>query len=39
MVQILHTSANILHDCIHNNVLRMLQQKLHLFVNSEYTKF
>ena len=35
MVQTLHTSANILHIFIHKNVLTMLQQKLHLLVNSE----
>ena len=31
----LHTSANILNVCIHNNVLTMFQHKLHLLVNSE----
>ena len=35
MVQTLHTSANILHVCIHKNVLTMFQQKLHLLVNNE----
>ena len=35
MVQTLHTSANILYVCIHKNVLTILQQKLHLFVNGE----
>ena len=35
MVQTLHTSANILHICIHKNVLTVFQQKLHLLVNSE----
>ena len=35
MVQSLHTSANILHVCIHKNVITMLQQKLHFLVNSE----
>ena len=35
MVQTLHTCANILHVCIHKNVLTMFQQKLHLLVNSE----
>ena len=35
MVQTLHTSANILHVCIHKNVFKMFQQKLHLLVNSE----
>ena len=39
MLQTLHKSANILHVCIHKNVLIMFQQKLHLLVNSEYTKF
>ena len=28
MVQTMHTSANILHVCIHKNVLTMLQYKL-----------
>ena len=35
MVQTLWTSANILHVCMHKNVLTMFQQKLHLLVNSE----
>ena len=35
MVQTLHRSANILHVCIHKVVLTMLQQKLHLLVNTE----
>ena len=35
IVQTLHTSANILHVCIHKNVLTMFQQKLQLLVNSE----
>ena len=39
MVQTLHTPANILHVCIHKNVLTMLQQKLYLLVKCEYTKF
>ena len=34
MVQTLHTSANILHVCIHKNVLTMLQWKLPMLVNS-----
>ena len=37
MVQTLHASANILHVCIHKNVLTMLQQKLNLLVNIEYS--
>ena len=28
-------TTNILHVCIHKNVLTMFQQKLHLLVNSE----
>ena len=32
MVQTLHASANILHVCIHKNVLTMLQQKLNLLL-------
>ena len=35
MVQTLHTSANILHVCIHKNELTMFQEKLHLLFNSE----
>ena len=35
MVQTLYTSANILHVCIHKNVLKMFQQKLNVLVNSE----
>ena len=35
MVQILHTSGNILLDCTHKNMLTMLQQKLYLLVNSK----
>ena len=35
MVQTLHTSANIMHVCMHKNVLTMFQQKLHLLVNSD----
>ena len=35
MVQALHTPENILHVCIHNNVLTIFQQRLHLLVNSE----
>ena len=35
MVQTLHTFASIMHVCIHKNVFTMLQQKLHLLVNSE----
>ena len=35
MVQTIHTSANILHVCIHKNVPTMFQQKLHLLVHSE----
>ena len=39
MVQTLYTSANILHVCIHKNVLTMFQQSLHLLVYSEQNKF
>ena len=39
MVQTLHISANILHVCMHKNVLTIFQQKLHLLVNYEYNKF
>ena len=39
MVQTLHTSANILHVCIHKNVLKIFQHKLHLLVNSEWATF
>ena len=35
MVQTLHISGNILYVCIDKYVLTMLQQKLHLLVNSE----
>ena len=35
MAQTLHTSTNILHVCIHKNVLTMFQQKLHLLVKSD----
>ena len=35
MVQMLHTSANILHICRHKDVLTMFQQRLHLLVKSE----
>ena len=35
MGQKLHTSANILHVCIHKNVLTMFQQILHLLVKRE----
>ena len=35
MVQTLHTSAHILHICMHNNVLAILQQKLQLLLNRE----
>ena len=39
MVQVLHTSANILHAYMHKNVLTMFQQKLHLLVNSDKLNF
>ena len=39
MVQTLHTPANILHVCIHKNVLTMFQQRLHLLVKNELNKF
>ena len=39
MVQALDTFVNILHVCIHKNVLIMFQQRLHLLVKSEKTKF
>ena len=32
MMQTLHTSANILHVCIHKNMLKMFQQKLHFLI-------
>ena len=39
IVQTLHTSANILHVCIHKNVLTMFEQKIHLLVTMNKLNF